>query len=406
MKPTQQAKATPSSHFLRNLIIIFLSALLVLGTVLGTISIIRGKNTYARYSGVIADRGTYSYLLSYYKFNHMRALAGVEGVEDTEAFWNSLDAESGKTQGELLSEGAKNYISRVLISAALFDSAATAAQKKAAKQAAKKAAEEILEFRAEGDVQAFNEATAPFGYAYKDLETIALLLYKAENAQSLFYGISGETVTTRLNECNIYLKENYSAVYLLFIRTENTFSITENDDGTITKDVDENGEYIMRALLDEEISKRETTIAVLDAAIEKGTLTKAYFESTMQDHYKNAPEGTSTLYYFADGADYTERFAAAISPDIVTAAKELAVGKCQKVTYADGYCYVFKSETADNVFTDSQYADCFSDFKVNVSSYLFSEDIATYRDDVVFKDRAAEISITNLPYKNFIAVRF
>ena len=78
MKPTKTAEPHAQSRFLRNLIIIFLSALLILGIVLGAISLSRNKNTYARYSGVIADRAIYSYLLSYYKFNHMRALAGVE----------------------------------------------------------------------------------------------------------------------------------------------------------------------------------------------------------------------------------------------------------------------------------------------------------------------------------------
>lgn len=400
------APSRARSHFLRNLLIVFLSALLVLGIVLGTISIVRDQKTYARYSGTIADRAIYSYLLSYYKFNHMRALAGVEGAEDTEAFWSSIDEESGKTQGELLSEGAKNYVTRVLISASLFDSAATSAQKKAAKVAAKQAAEEILTYRADGDIDAFNEIAAPFGYAYEDLEDIALLLYKAENAQTLFYGVNGENAKSRLSECNVYMKENYSAVYLLFIRTETTFSTTEDEDGNLTIDTDENGASVTRPLRSDESAKREETMHLLDTAISAGTLTKSYFEGKMKEHYGAYPEGSNALCYFADGADYTESFKQSIGEPIVSAAEELSVGACKKIAYEHGYCYVYKCNAEDYAFSKDAYEHCFSDFYENVANHLFTEDVAVFADDVVFKERAATVAIATLPYKNLIRVRF
>ncbi len=400
------APSRGQSHFLRNLLIVFLCALLVLGIVLGTISIVRDQKTYARYSGTIADRAIYSYLLSYYKFNHMRALAGMEGAEDTEAFWSSIDKESGKTQGELLSEGAKNYVTRVLISASLFDSAATAQQKKDARAAAKQAAEEILTYRADGDVDAFNEIAAPFGYAYEDLEGIALLLYKAENAQALFYGISGENAKSRPSECNQYMKENYSAVYLLFLRTESTFSTTEDEDGNLTIDTDENGAYVTRPLRTDESLKREETMQLLDAEISAGTLRKSYFEGKMQEHYAAYPEGKSQLYYFASGTSYTESFKQSIGEPIVSAAEALTPGACQKIAYEHGYCYVYKVAAEDYAFSKDTYKDCFSDFYENVANHLFSADVAVFADDVVFKSRAAAVAIATLPYKNLIRVRF
>ncbi len=399
-------KTQAPSHFLRNLIIIFLSAMALLGTVLGAISIAHNTKTYASYSGTIADRATYSYLLSYYKFNHMRALAGVAGAEDSEEFWSSKDAESGKTQGELLAEGAKDYVRRVLISASLFDAAATAAQKKEAREAAKTATEEILTYRADGDEKAFDEMAAEFGYTYADLESIALLLYKAENAQRLYYGLSGETAATRLTECNLYLKENYSAVRLLFIRTETTFSITEDESGNKKIETDENGKAITRPLLPAEIEKREAAMQMLDAEIESDSFRKAILDGIMKEHYAAYPEGTNTLYYFAEGTAYTESFKASVGEQIVAAARSLAIGKCQKVAYEGGYCYVYKSETAENAFLEESYESFFSDFYENVSIHLFSEDVAVFSDDVVFKDRAAEISVLSVPYKNLIRVRF
>ena len=403
MKPSN---AKTKSHFLRNLLIIFLSALLVLGIVLGAISLSRDTKTYARYGGNTADRAIYSYLLSYYKFSHMRTLSELDGAEDSEEFWNSIDPISKKTQGEHLTEGAKDYVARVLISASLFDAAATDAQKKEAEQAAKKAAEEILIYRADGDEDAFDEITAPFGYAYRDLEDIALLLYKAENAQALYYGISGETVTTRPDECNQYLKENYCAVHLFFIRTESAYSTTEDEDGNLTIDTDENNQYLTRPLLPAEIAKREETIGLLDAAIAKNTLTKSYFTAKMQEHYQTAPEGKSSLYYFADGTAYTQAFKQTNGDAIVSAAESLAVGSCRKIAYAHGYCYVYKCETEDYAFIADNYESYFSDFKSNVSDYLFAKDVAVFMGDVIFKERADSIAVTALPYKNLIRVRF
>ena len=406
-QPTKNTQATPNtSHFLRNFIIIFLAGLLVLGIVLGAVSLARNTKAYARYSGIAIDRATYSYLLSYYKFNHMRALAGVTGAEDSESFWLSKDAESQKTQGELLIEGAEDYVRRVLISAALFDAAATSAQKKDAKTAAKKAAEEILTYQADGDTDTFDQMVSDFGYTYADLEGIALLLYKAENAQRLYYGLSGETAATRLTECNLYLQENYSAVRLLFIRTETTFSTDTDEDGNITITTDENGAYLTRPLLTVESQKREQYMQLLDAEIASKTFRKAIFDGIASEHYKSYPEGVDTLYYFADGAAYTESFKASAGEAIVAAAQTLAVGEYQKIAYENGYCYVYKYETEDNAFTEESYKTFFSDFYENVSIHLFSEDVAVFADDVAFSDRASEISVLSVPYKNLIRVRF
>ena len=126
----EESTKPKSSRFLRNFVILFLAAVLLLGAVLGTVTLITDARTYARYGGTVADRAAYSYLASNFKFNFCLSLAGVEGFEDTEAFWQTKPEGEEKTYGALLSEGTKNYIRRVLVSAALFDSAASASAKK------------------------------------------------------------------------------------------------------------------------------------------------------------------------------------------------------------------------------------------------------------------------------------
>ncbi len=393
------------SRFLRNFLIIFTAAVLALGIVLSAITALTNLKTYARYGGTIADQAVYSYLASNYKFNFMRA-ALADGKEDTEAFWNEKPEGSEKTYRALLEEGTKDYVARVLVSAALYDSATTAAEKKTAKEAAKKAAEEILTYRAEGDKAAFNEMTAEYGYTFADLEEIALLLYKAARAQALFYGAGGANVTSRLDDCNTYLSDNYSAVHLLFVRTKTTFVYTLDESGNKVVEVDENGAYETVALSEEEIAKREATIARIDTAIADDQMTPAFLRAEMEAHYAKFPEGKSTLYYLSDSSAYTQAFRALHGDEIVVAAKELPIGECKRVNYEQGVCYVYKSTVEKNAFGVKDYESYFSDFYQNAADHLFSEDVGILLDDVVFKNRADDISLTALPYKNIIRVRF
>lgn len=402
----EESTKPKSSRFLRNFVILFLAAVLLLGAVLGTVTLITDARTYARYGGTVADRAAYSYLASNFKFNFCLSLAGVEGFEDTEAFWQTKPEGEEKTYGALLSEGTKNYIRRVLVSAALFDSAASASAKKEARAAAKRAAEEILTYRADGDKAAFNALTAEYGYTYADLEDIALLLYKSAMAQTLFYGEGGANVTTRLADCNAYLTENYTAVHLLFVRTSTTFVYTLDESGNKIVEIDDNGNPEERTLSNEERAEREALIARLDGAIGSDNMTPALLRDEMQKHYATAPEGTSMLYYFADNAAYTEAFNAENGEGIVNAAKKMAIGAFERIDYEGGVCYIYKSEVEENAFGVQSYESYFTDFYQNAADTLFSQDVELLMEDTVFKKRAGEISFTAIPYKNIIRVRF
>ncbi len=401
----EASRAPASSHFLRNLIVGFSAALTALGIVLGTVSILTNTKTYARYSGTIADKAAYSYLASNYKFNFCRSLTA-EGIEINEAFWEKKPKDSDKTYGELLESGTKEYISRILVAAALFDDAATAAEKREAKAKAKKAAEELLTYRAGGDKKVFDEMTAPYGYAYADLADIALLLYKAATAQSLFYGVGGANVTERLEDCNLYLEENYSAAYLFAIRTESTFIYTEDENGTPIYELDGSGAYATRPLREEEIERRDALIASIDAEIASGNPRLPYFKDEMKKHYAIAPEGNSTLYYFSDNAAYTKNFIKENGESITEALKSMAVGEFKKVTYKHGVCYIYKNKVEENAFGVTDYKGFFSDFYQNAADSMFAEDVGILIEDAIFKARVSSIPLTTIPYKDIIPVRF
>jgi hypothetical protein len=397
--------APTKSHFLRNLIIGFSAALALLGIVLGTVSILTNAKTYARYGGTIADKAAYSYLASNYKFNFCRSLTA-RGIEIDDSLWEKKPEGGDKTYGELLESGTKEYISRILVAAALFDSAATAAEKKEAKAEAKKAAEELLTYRSDGDKQAFNEITAPYGYAYADLADIALLLYKATAAQSLFYGVGGANVTDRLEDCNLYLEENYSAAYLFVIRTESTFIYNEDENGAPIFETDGSGAYATRPLREEEIAQRNALIAKMDAEIASGNPRLPFFKDEMKKHYDIAPEGNGTLYYLADNAAYTQGFIKENGESIPEALKSMEVGEFKKVTYKHGVCYIYKNEVEENAFGVTDYKGFFSDFYQNAADFMFAEDVGILIEDTVFKARASSIPLTTIPYKNIIRVRF
>ena len=393
------------SHFLRNFLIVFIAALTVVGLVLASAVMLTNAKTYARYGGAIADKAAYSYLASNYKFNFCRSLTA-QGITESETLWETKPEGSDKTYGALLEEGTKEYIARVLVSAALFDSAATAKEKKEAKAAAKNAAEELLTYRASGDKAAFNEMIAAYGYTYSDLSDIALLLYKASVAQSLFYGVGGANVTARLDDCNAYLSENYTAAHLFFIRTESTYIYNVDADGNKTIELDGSGAYATRPLRAEETEKRNALIEKMDAEIASKNPRLPFFRDEMKKYYDTAPEGSEALYYLSDSASYTKRFISENGESITEALGAMEPGEFKKVTYAHGVCYIYKSETEENAFGVKDYESYFSDFYQNAADDMFADDVEVLIEDVVFKKRASEISVTAIPYKDIIRVRF
>ena len=123
-KKNNGAKTKPKVNILTIFVCIFVGLAIVLGATLGIVSYAKNSRAAVKYKGTLMDSETASFFMSYYKYRYMGMLssAGVDGVEDTPGFWNSTYEGEDKTYGELLYEGACEYIGQLVAACYLYDS--------------------------------------------------------------------------------------------------------------------------------------------------------------------------------------------------------------------------------------------------------------------------------------------
>ena len=116
------SKTDKTNRILTIFIAAFVGMALILGIILGAVSIVKKNKAAVIYESVLMGKEEASFFATYYKMRYMSILSasGVSGVEDTQAFWNRLSAEENKTYGELLKEGAEEYIRQITVANYLF----------------------------------------------------------------------------------------------------------------------------------------------------------------------------------------------------------------------------------------------------------------------------------------------
>lgn len=381
---------------------IFLATLLAVGGVFGIISAVQNARAAVKYGGVRIEDGTVRYLASYYKHLYKTALLsdGIT-VRDTEKFWSS-EAEEGKTHGERLCEGFKDYLSSIIVANRLFLDYSS--YKKADKSRVRETVEEILLYsEANGSVEEFNRLSEPYGFDYDDFLCAAELLYKAEMAQLIIYGTDGENLKNFSSECAEYLDE-YSHVALMFFRTEETFLLDDAGERTY----DSEGNAVMRPLTDTELALLNEKIAFLDLAIEKyekdesGQISPETFELYL-DQSDSDPDMKSTGYYFHEDAERTAEFAS-VFPEVVEASLDMELYEYRKVECSIGVCYIYKYDVQSGAYTNGDNV-FFSDFYSDAADALFAEALYTFAPDVDFTDRFSDIDIVSIPMNSRFYIR-
>lgn len=376
------------------IICIFLAILVAVGGTLGIISAVNNARAVVKYEGVRVEEGAARYLASYYKYLYKVSLAsdGIT-VRDTESFWAS-EAKDGKTHGEMLSEGFRDYLSSIIVANKLFLDYAK--YTKEDKSRVKATTEEILLYsEANGSLDEFNRIAESYGFDYDDFLSAAELLYKAALAELTIYGLSGSNLKNFPSECEKYLSE-YSHVALMFFRTEETFLLNEAGERTY----DDEGNARMRPLTDAEILAVNEKIAFLDLAIERykndenGQITPETFELYL-DGSDSDPDMKSVGYYFHPDAERTAEFAS-VFPEVVDAALDMELNEYKKVECSIGVCYIYKYGVTSGAYTDDDNV-FFSDFYSDAADALFAEALETFAEDVEFTEKFDGINIVEIP---------
>ena len=207
-------KNTTKSKFLTIFVCIFLSVVLVFGSILGIVMIVNNSKIVVKGGSVSMDEGVVNYFASTFKITYIAGLKslGVTGVRDKDDFW-ARTADNGKSYGELLAEEFREYLSELVSANMIFNGSYSldGGDRRIIEDTAK----ELLSEKADGDINAFNQLASTYGFDYDSLLKAAEILYKAEVVQSLIYGSDGKQLLAEL--ADEYLKK-YSRVSLAFIR--------------------------------------------------------------------------------------------------------------------------------------------------------------------------------------------
>ena len=399
-KAIKKSKKAPKSKFLLIFVCIFLAIVLIFTIVFATISSSREKGSVAYYKSAAMDRETANYFVTKYKYIYMGELtrSGVKNVSDTKFFWNSV-AEDGKSYGENLVENTREFIKQILVTNYLFDKYATLTT--AERNKITRAVEETITYQAGGNGNTFEEEVRKYGFSYDSYKTAAVMLYKAQMAQSIVCGVDGAALKDEDELVSEYLSE-YSHVKLLFIRTETTFEL--DDEGNRKKD--DNGNYIVKELTSEKKAERETLIANLkgyiDASGAEAAMNPTMFNSYLEEYDEGDLETHTYGYYLHSASAFSIVFAEKY-PSLAEKIFEMekVSGTEAKFGYAEvdtGICFVYKYAVSPADIEESSLSECFADFYTNLSSVFFERQVKALTTSVKIKSKFSEIDIVGLPY--------
>ncbi len=392
----EKLKTSKNNRILLIFVCIFLSLVLVLGIVLGTVTIITEMNTTVKLGRVSIDGGVTRVFSSYYKYLHLSALrrAGYPEATDTKVFWRSVREEDGKTQGEVYLSSLENYISGILAGCDLVRSSGGLSD--ADKKKIDSKLDTFISYY--GSKEQFNETAAEFGFDYEDFKAAMELSYTSTLAFTRMYGYEGINLKSgtvdSIAGCESYF-EKYSRVKLLFLCDE---TITERG---------EDGEYTERDLTDGEKEEREKWAESLREAIRcKNEGLDGAISEDMFDIYLEKSDGDPDMYksgyYFNENAEQTAKFAIDF-PEVVEKSMSMKIGEYAEVDTKIGKCFIYKCTLSARAYENSD-DPFFSDFYPDAASYLYTEAIKILSAAAEFKEKYRELDLLSVPMNNNLFV--
>lgn len=373
----------------------FLGCVLLVGIIFGTIAIVRNARSVMIYNGIYLKEGVANYLSASYKYDFMSALAK-SGIEcyDSEDFWQS-DADGGKTYGDILVENTEKYIKSVLIGSYLFDKNTNLTKND--KKAIEKAIKEVLEYRAEGDKDRFNEIGETMGFDFEDFKEAAELLYKSQMAETVIFGYEGSSLSSGnfASECEDYFVNNYSRVRLMIIRT----------DGEFVTDI-ETGKEVLAEYDEAQKAEALEKIADIRAKIADGRMDEEAFLWHIQNEYPTNTVNDAEGYYFSSNSAYSVQFADDGAAEVVKLALSGEEGKFYECELDIGTCFIYKTKLESGAYSRYAISHFFEDFYKNAAPYIYEKSISVYLYDVNVKDKYNKTAVISQPYNMKLAVKF
>ena len=392
---SEKPKMGKNNKILLIFVCIFLSVVLIFGSVFGIILAIEEANAVVKIGGVKMDEGIVRVISSYYKRLHIQGLlrAGYTDAEDDAEFWESLH-ENGKTQGQIYLESLRDYLAGIAAGCDLYSEIGSL----------KDADRELIGSRVDafinyyGSKEKFNELASPFGFDFEDFRRAMELTYVSDLAFNAVYGFEGSALKAATPEavaqCAEYLA-TYSRVRLIFLSNE---KINEQN---------AEGEWVERDLTDGEKALRERYAEELRAAMAAresggdGAITEQMFDIYLEKS-DGDPEMKDVGYYFSETGDQTVKFAE-YYPEVVKKSLEMKVGDYAEVDCRIGKCFIYKLTPEQNAYKDEENL-FLSDFYSDAAVYLYTKAVETLSTEVVFKENYDKIDLLSIPVNDRLYV--
>ena len=255
----------------------------------------------------------------------------------------------------------------------------------------------MLEHKAGGDVDAFNEIAEPMGFSYKDFERAAELLYKFEMSQTVIFGYDAVALESGLfdAQCDEYYKENYSRVRLLVIRTDGEWATDPNT-----------GEKILDEYDEEEKAEALAKIQDIREKIADGRMNETAFIWHIQNEYPTDQVNDEKGYYFSASSAYSHNFANEGAISVVRLALSSRVGEYSECELDIGTCFIYKCELEEGAYSSYILERFFEDFYINAAPSIYADSLLDYFSDVKVYDKYDAGKVVTLPYNYQLGVSF
>lgn len=417
---TAEQSAKKTRRIIITVICVILALAIILGAVLGIITAVRNSSYVMKADRVGIDKGVANYLISLYKYDYV---ISYEGAKDTDEFWNK--ARVTGTEGDLFNLQATRHLKQIVAANALFDQYTKLT--KDDKKRIDLAVNEVLNFKASGSENTFNEKAKDMGFDFDDFKKASEMIYKANIVAVRVFGENGANMPSLFGDfCDSFYEDNYVKAKILIIRTENTFAYETDSNGEFVLDekgekipiydTDEDGNKIHRTrpLSTAEKAERLDYIARLDSLVAQLTEkpdsvhTRNTFDSLLEEiavkYDENVLTGVTDGYYLFRKSyvsedygkeqiirsSYTERLGLdhIVKQAYALETNEIYVyesGAAVDDDSTDSYsykCYVVKENAKKGAYSDSSLEHFFRDFNALAAYFLYAELIEEKTDDV------------------------
>lgn len=340
------------------------------------------KATVMKLGSYRITEDVYRYWYSEYKYAFMTS---VNGVTDTEEFWNSKNAD-GITQEKFFSEIINTNIKRKLVASMLFDRFGYKMTDTAISEIEQTLSEK-LEYLADGDKKKFNEYASRFGIDYKGYKNALLFDYKVLYLYNLLYGYDASGVNSE--EIADYYNNNYTRVKVVIIRKYNDYRRDSEN-----KPVTVNGRYVLVDYTEEKKQSVQDLISRMKDETDSGRITEEMFESYYRNENRdfNAPKYPDGFYFSID---------AVYDKEMIDASFDMTAGEVRYFDRDDYTAFIMKYDLIENAFENDAYknSEWFSTIKERAAKAAYNKLLDSYSEDIaVNKKIAGKIKLSEVEY--------